>query len=107
MWIRFWSKANDSSSLSEEESHYVWVNPETDEECLQDQARELVPNWMLGCQSGFKYGAERIDKLPNAEVIAQLKRQERVIVNAAKMVDLLLKELTRVGKCATQPEETK
>lgn len=88
MWIRFWFKSN---SREDDESSYEWLDSDSSDLCLEDCARERVPEWLK--ENFFYFGFERIDK-PPLEILQKLHVQHKqMLAYTNHMIGIISKQI--------------
>lgn len=89
-WVRFWASANCSSGLSKQETTAIDWFDTVEESNLESWADEYAPSYITGSERGYRFGFEVLDPLPEETKLKLIKRYQRDLQHADKMLGLLL-----------------
>lgn len=88
-WIRFWHQGRCPSGLNGEESSYVYYNRRLSDDVLKSEADERVPSWRQQSERGYRYGFERVKRLPAKVRDSLIKGFVEKKAHAERMLRLL------------------
>ncbi len=89
MWVRLWCHSTVSSGLDSNDTDYQWFDKRPSDEALKSYAEEFGDKCYGYSERGFRYGFDRLKRLPikvRKALVAQYKEQ---ISQARKMIKII------------------